>query len=604
MVLILTTLRDERWGAIFSPISRSEGLKEIGKILNFKGLKFKVRRGKIAVFVAMCVFSAGILVSESSRAQTVPSAAEPQRIDKRFEPPQVPGSVMEPEVPETKSYTPPADLKKIRFILKKINVKGSTVYSHNAFKRWQKRFIDKKVSLALVYRFAEKITTKYRNDGYLLSRAIVIPQKIKNGEVTIQIIEGYIGNLKIRGPVKGSKVFLKSYGKGLLRSSPLKAKDLERYLLLIDDLPGVSVESVLVPSKDEPGASELVLTLKHKDMDANAGIDNRGSKFNGPIQMRGGANANSALGIYDRLGIQGILTSQPDELFFFNGFGEIPISSEGTKLFVSGSFSKSEPGSSLKQFEVEGDSSSFTLRVSHPFIRSRGENLKGYFGFTSRNSETDLLGSNITTDRLRILNMGMAYDFVDRYRGVNLFSVDLAKGIDFLDATGPGSANLSRADGRSDFTKLSGDMLRLQQLGLGWSFLTAFSWQYAFDSVLSSEEFGLGGSQFVRAYDPSEVTGDQGVALKLELQKGIKTDWSYLKSFQAYLYFDHGIVALRNTTAVQDDSSSLTSSGLGVRANINEWLSGYFEAGLPMSRDVGAEGNKDPRFFFSLNARY
>lgn len=255
--------------------------------MNFKGLKFKVRRGKIAVFVAMCVFSAGILVSESSRAQTVPSAAEPQRIDKRFEPPQVPGSVMEPEVPETKSYTPPADLKKIRFILKKINVKGSTVYSHNAFKRWQKRFIDKKVSLALVYRFAEKITTKYRNDGYLLSRAIVIPQKIKNGEVTIQIIEGYIGNLKIRGPVKGSKVFLKSYGKGLLRSSPLKAKDLERYLLLIDDLPGVSVESVLVPSKDEPGASELVLTLKHKDMDANAGIDNRGSKFNGPIQMRG-----------------------------------------------------------------------------------------------------------------------------------------------------------------------------------------------------------------------------------------------------------------------------------------------------------------------------
>lgn len=215
-----------------------------------------------------------------------------------------------------------------------------------------------------------------------------------------------------------------------------------------------------------------------------------------------------------------------------------------------------------------------------------------------------MLGSNITTDRLRILNMGMAYDFVDRYRGVNLFSVDLAKGIDFLDATGPGSANLSRADGRSDFTKLSGDMLRLQQLGLGWSFLTAFSWQYAFDSVLSSEEFGLGGSQFVRAYDPSEVTGDQGVALKLELQKGIKTDWSYLKSFQAYLYFDHGIVALRNTTAVQDDSSSLTSSGLGVRANINEWLSGYFEAGLPMSRDVGAEGNKDPRFFFSLNARY
>ncbi len=576
----------------------------IGKILNFKGLKFKVRRGWLADFFVLWVFTGAVLLSDLCRAQTVPSAAEPQRLDKRFEQPKIPGSVMEPEVPETKSYRPPADLKKIRFILKKIEVKGSTVYSHGAFRRWQKRFIDKKVSLALIYRFAEKITTKYRNDGYLLSRAIVVPQKIKNGVVTIQIVEGYIGNLKIRGPVKGSKVFLKSYGKALLRSSPLKAKDLERYLLLIDDLPGVSVESVLVPSKSEPGASELLLTLKHKDMDANAGIDNRGSKFNGPIQMRSGANINSKLGFYDRFGVQGILTSNPDELFFFNGFGEIPVSSEGTKLFMSGSFSKSEPGSSLKQFEVKGNSNTFTIRLSHPFIRSRGKNLRGYLGFTSRNSKTDLLNENITDDRLRVLNFGMAYDFVDRFRGVNLFSLDLSKGINFMDASDPGGPKLSRADGRSDFTKLSGDILRLQELGLGWSLLTGISWQYAFDALLSSEEFGLGGPQYVRAYDPSEVTGDHGIAFKFELQKGIKAHWLYLRSFQYYLYFDHGTIALRNKTAVQDDSSSLTASGLGLRANINEWLSGYIEVGLPMSGDVDAEGDNDPRFFFSLNARY
>ncbi|MEK9627605.1 MAG: ShlB/FhaC/HecB family hemolysin secretion/activation protein [Nitrospinota bacterium] len=558
----------------------------------------------MAFLVAVGLFSVGILNSNPSGAQTVPSAAEPQRIEKRFEKPLAPGSVMEPEIPESKSNKPPADLKKIRFILKKIDVKGSTVYSHNAFQRWQRRFIDKKVSLALIYRFAEKITTKYRNDGYLLSRAIVVPQKIKDGVVTIQIVEGYIGNLKIRGPVKGKKFFLKSYGKGLLRSSPLKAKDLERYLLLIDDLPGVSVESVLVPSENEPGASELILTLKHKDLDANGGIDNRGSKFNGPIQLRAGTSANSALGFYDRFGIQGIMTSQPDELLFFNGFGEVPISSEGTKLFISGSLSSSEPGSSLKQFEVEGDSNTVTFRISHPFIRSRGENLNGYVGFTSRNSKTDLLGSNITNDRLRILNMGMAYDFVDRFRGVNLISFDLFKGINIFDASEPGSSNLSRADGRSDFTKLSGEMLRLQQLGAGWSLLGSFGWQYAFDSLLSSEEFGLGGFQFVRAYDPSEVTGDHGFAVKFEVQKGIKTDWNYLKSFQAYLYLDHGLVALRNTTAVQDDTSSLTATGLGVRANINEWLSGYIELGQPLSGDVDAEGDNDPRIFFSLNARY
>ena len=95
--------------------------------------------------------------------------------------------------------------------------------------------------------------------------------------------------------------------------------------------------------------------------------------------------------------------------------------------------------------------------------------MKGYLGFTSRNSKTDLLNENITDDRLRILKLGMTYDFVDRLRGVNLFSLGLSKGMNIMDASGPGSLKLSRADGRSDFTKLSGDILRLQELGPGWS---------------------------------------------------------------------------------------------------------------------------------------
>ena len=121
---------------------------------------------------------------------------------------------------------------------------------------------------------------------------------------------------------------------------------------------------------------------------------------------------------------------------------------------------------------------------------------------------------------------------------------------------------------------------------------------------MSSEEFGLGGAQYLRAYDPSEITGDQGIAIKLEIQKGIKTDWSVLKNYQAYLYYDQGTVISKNSSAGEKVESSLSSSGMGVRANINDWLSGYFEVGLPVSDDVAAEGNKDPRFFFSINARY
>jgi hemolysin activation/secretion protein len=344
--------------------------------------------------------------------------------------------------------------------------------------------------------------------------------------------------------------------------------------------------------------------LKHKKYGANGGIDNRGSKFNGPIQFKAGASSNSALGLYEKLGIQGIITTQPDELLYFSGFGEFAVSTEGTKFLVTTSLSKSEPGSTLKVYQVEGDSSTFSLGLSHPFIRSRKENLKGHLSFTSRNSETDLLGSTLSKDHLRVIDFGVSYDFLDRFLGVNLISMRMTKGVDMFGATKTGSANLSRSDGHSDFTKLSGDLLRLQQLGEGWSLLTSLTWQYAFDRLLSSEEFGLGGAQLVRAYDPSEVTGDQGYGLKFEIQKGIKTNWDYLKSYQPYLYIDHGSVYLKNPTATSQEEQELTALGIGARGNITDWLSGYLEVGLPLSKDVGTEGNKDPRAFFSLTAHY
>lgn len=34
-------------------------------------------------------------------------------------------------------------------------------------------------------------------------------------------------------------------------------------------------------------------------------------------------------------------------------------------------------------------------------------------------------------------------------------------------------------------------------------------------SLLSPKQFGVGGSQFGRGYDPSEITGDSGVAGKV-----------------------------------------------------------------------------------------
>jgi hemolysin activation/secretion protein len=207
-------------------------------------------------------------------------------------------------------------------------------------------------------------------------------------------------------------------------------------------------------------------------------------------------------------------------------------------------------------------------------------------------------------DRLRIVNLGLSYDFVDQYRGVNLVSFNLSKGFDIFDSTKTESENLTRSVGHSDFTKLSGQVLRLQQLAPSWMLLGAFSWQYSFEKLLASEEFGVGGAQFGRAYDSSEITGDQGMAFKLELQKAFQPKKKYLRDVQAYTFFDYGAVWNRIPISTGSTVQDLNSLGLGIRFNVTDRISGYLEWDKPLNQEVSAEGNKDGRFFFSLSARF
>ena len=473
---------------------------------------------RITIAAALALYSWNFFVLPSF-AQITPQGrdqiykqASPLRFEERFKRHAKPKAKKIPVREDNLKPMFPNELWEVKFILQKMIIKGSTLYSKRRFSKLFRKYMQKNISLGHIYDIAQTITNMYRNDGYILSKAVVPPQKVDKGIIRINVIEGFVDKVNIQGNVTGPKKLLNRYRKKLLKSKPLLAKDLERYLLLVDDLPGLKVKSVLTPSEFKVGATDLTLILENKKYDFGMGLNNRGSKFNGPFQFSGNASTNSILGLYERIGIQGVVTKNPEELRFFSGFYEMPVSSEGTKIYFSGAFSNSQPGETLKAFDVKGDSATITLRATHPFIRSRSENLNAYLGFTRRDSTTEFLGDVDSKDKLRIANLGFSYDFVDKYRGVNLLSFNWSQGLEFLGASESGSLKLSRPEGKSSFTKFSGEMLRLQQLGEGYSFLASFGWQYTFDVLLSSEEFGLGGYQFVRAYDPSEVTGDQGAA--------------------------------------------------------------------------------------------
>jgi len=567
---------------------------------------------------------------EFQLAQEIPATVEPGRIEEAFEEGELPQSTFEPVVPEGEEVVPPGEAEEIRFVLSGVLVDGATVFDESTFLPLYEPMLGEEVSLGDIYRLAGDISAMYRGGGFILSRALVPAQRIRDGLVRVQVLEGFIDDIIVEGAVSRRESLLEVFAAKIAAEHPLTADTLERYLLLADDLPGVTAKAVLTPAlSGAPGASDLVLFIEEKKIDQAYSFDNRGTRFVGPFQGSASLKFNSLLGMYEQTTLRTILASQTEELRFIQLSHRQVVNSEGTMVEMSYSHSRSRPGHTFRQplTNVKSLSQDLTFSVKHPLIRSRSENLAVKVSFSWTKSATDLgfAGQTLAPlfeDRLRIVKLGATYDWVDDLRGINLVKADVHHGFNILNASESHSADgvgadPSRPDGNSDFYKITAEASRLQQLASGVSLLLATTGQYAGSKMLSSQEFGFGGGNFGRAFDSSEITGEHGAAGKLELQYGQSVDTvpiveDMVKDFQLYMFMDYGIAwridpVERNAGAsVFKHATTASSAGGGVRFNFLDNFSGFVEINKPLTRDVAARGTdgEEPRVFFTVAARF
>ena len=90
-------------------------------------------------------------------------------------------------------------------MLQSVVVEGSTIYSNEDLAGVYRELLGREVTLAQVFKVADTITARYRNDGYILSRAILPPQTISDGAVRIRIVEGYIDDVRIEGELSDER---------------------------------------------------------------------------------------------------------------------------------------------------------------------------------------------------------------------------------------------------------------------------------------------------------------------------------------------------------------------------------------------------------------
>lgn len=559
--------------------------------------------------------TAVLLGSPGALAQTIPPALDPGVIQRQFEPEPTPRPpVAPPVVPELAPGIVPPEAEAIRFTLLAVEPDGGTVYAEAELRPLWAELLGQEISLADVFRLAEQLTARYRNDGYILSRALVPPQEISDGTVRLRIIEGYVDRVIIEGePLPDAQ--LRAKADRITASRPLRNDVLERNLLLLNELPGLSVDSLLRPSPDVPGAAELVLVPSLERISSDVGFSNRGNRFTGPLELSAGVRANNLLGRFDRTQLRGFVNpASPAQLHVLAAEHGQPLGTDGTELTFFGSAVWTEPGSLDDGDEVDGTSQSASLAISHPLVLTRQQRFEVRAELGLLNSNTDVTNPDIqipddsAKDRIRTLRLGGAWDFADRWTGITSVAGTLNQGLDVLGASSSGDDELSREAGKSDFTAIAVEASRLQSLGGGWSFFLAAKGQYAFDSLLVSETFDFGGEAFGRAYDSSELTGDHGIAARLELRYGQLLGRPWLLSVQPFVSADFGAIWNRDSDEEGVDSSADAASvALGLRFDLTQRISGSIEVAQPLTRSPTIDrddGKKRPRGFFRLNATF
>lgn len=517
---------------------------------------------------------------------------------------------VEKTLPVVKPETTPPVLESdtIRFFVKDIIFDGATVYSKAQLDRLAAQVRRKDVSLGDLYVLVQKITDHYRADGYVLAQAFLPPQSIEDGVVRIQVIEPYIDQVVVEGQPayfdKIKRLLMPWYRKKLLN-----VKDLEETLLLINDLPGTRVQSVLQPRQSEegkagesldPGAIVLRLVFNKKEsVVGRISFDNYGSKFIGPYQLGAHVFVDNAFGYMAETNIQGFVGSEWGELVYLNVGQNIPMQFPGLTLNLFANKSRVVPGYTLQSNDIKSRSTVLSAGLTQSVVRSRRLNFDLLTSLESRSSATKLLGDILTEDRLTILTMGGKLQMADSRGAVNSVNLTVRQGLNLMGARDTGSLNLSRLEGRSDFTSVQMQAARTQNLTNDLSVFGQIRGQYAFNPLLSSEEFGYGGNTIGRAFNASEIVGDHGVSGTVEGR--YRMEVLPKLTLEPYVFYDIG--KTWNLDRIDGDDFSGVSTGFGMRGVFDSGASFETFIAKPLTRRIETPqygSGTDPVIKFSL----
>jgi hemolysin activation/secretion protein len=539
---------------------------------------------------------AAMVVAHPAAAQNQPEPdrSDPAILEQELERPEADRPAQaEPEIASSPGATSRVSGGEV--VVGAIRVGGTSRVPAAAFARAIEPFLGRPLAQDDLVQLATAIANVARRSGYGLATAWVPAQELAGGVLIVQVDEGRIDGVEVEGP--GADLVQRQLA-ALVSPSPVSTAQLERQLLLAGDIGGIQLgEARLVRRGDR---NILVVGSRYQRVAGRLSVDNWGSQSVGPVRAFAEVTANGALRRGDDLTLGLAITPlEPETFQLLEARYRLPFGGRGTTFSFGGYYGRTDVEPSELGAGFQGDSWEVELEAAHPLERSRARSLWLTGRLEVRDSALEREGARVRDDR--ITSASLSLHGYERFAGGRVrVRAALSQGLDLFDATRAGDPLASRANAGGVFTKFETWGEYERRLPGGFSAQVALKAQVADGPLLSSEEMGLGGPHFLRAFDYRELSGDEGAAISSELRFDLKNVGQGIGNVQFYGYADAGRVT---NLGGRGRSGSLASAGGGIRLTFaKKWEAGV-ELGIPLT-DGAADQDPEPRFSFSLRTRF
>jgi hemolysin activation/secretion protein len=538
----------------------------------------------VKVNFCTAVLAFGLVICGAALAQTPPSGGLIQQEIERQQAPRAtqPAPTIRIEQ-DARPETDVVDQQKI--LVTTLSISGAQVYSDAVLIALTGFGAPRELTLGELRAMAATITRHYRDNGYFVAQAYLPAQDVKDGALTIAVLEGRFGEVNLQNSSGLSDGLANGLLDGVRGGDTVAIAPLERSILLLSDLPGVNVTSTLVPGASV-GASDLIVELTPGPRVAGSiDADNHGSRYSGENRLGGALYINNPTGHGDLLSVRA-LTSDAG-LHYGRMAYQAQIGSARAGLAYS--HMQYRLGKEFDSLEASGTVGIASVFGSYPLIRSRRQNLTVLVNLDAKTFRDRVDATDTVADKkAQVAMLSLNGDVRDGIGGGGLTAFGATWSAGRLDLQDAGVVVADAATARSNghYHKLSVHAMRLQGVTDTLSLYAAFNGQVASKNLDNSEKMGLGGPAGVRAYPTGEAYGDQGYILNLEARAQLpKFSDAVPGQMQVIGFVDSGSV-MQNKNVWAAGQNRRTLSGFGIGFN---WIaSSSFVIKATLARKLGS----------------